>query len=864
MFVLKQYQKNSIAVLKNYLSKARFINVKNAYEEIQKVRFESNNFKKYNSLDGLENVPYICLRLPTGGGKTLLSAYTIELADKYYIDRDYPLALWLVPTDKIKQQTLETLKNTSHPNHSVLNDAFNGNFRVFDIADFRNIRKQDIDNGACVIVSTFASLRVDKTEGRKVYAHDENFEPHFSKIKTLSSMEKDDDTGDVKYSFANLLHWHRPLVIIDEAHNAKSDLSIELLRRINAACVVEYTATPAKNSNVIHSVTAAELKAEEMIKLPMMVTPHQTWEQSVTASIQTRQKLEELANKDSQGYIRPIVLFQAENKGQDVTVEVLRKYLVEYEKISLEEIAVATGTQKELDDIDLFNQDCPIRYVITVQALKEGWDCSFAYVLCSVANTKSSTAIEQLLGRVLRMPYAQKRSEDKLNNAYVHISSKGWLEATNKIKDCLINMGFEAQEAEEVIYATEPLNGLELPKDETFNFTLTSDVDLSNLDMIEQTCISTTKTDDGKTQVQYKGVLGKDTLNKIVDAIKDPLDKKEVEFKGDLQIKRQPQNLSPSQKGEVFNIPQLCLNFGDDETELAESQSCLPDGWSILDYFEPLTKEDFTLNDSTRTYLIDLAGKKVEVSLVGYCEQLSLNGISTNITEKDLCSWLDHRLHARDINQSQLVEYLRQVIYALLQRIDLDIAALIRGKFILTEVIKDKINQARIKAQKQGFQQCLFGDEPIMRVDIAKHYFTFKEDYPVNAFYIGSYKFKKHYYPLIGAMNNEEVECAKVIDMNPLIKYWVRNLERNPTHAFWLPTSTDKFYPDFVAKLYDDRIFVVEYKGQHLITNEDSKEKDQLGEYWAKASGNLFLMASKKDDNGRGVFDQIDGLLKGL
>jgi type III restriction enzyme len=121
----------------------------------------------------------------------------------------------------------------------------------------------------------------------------------------------------LNFSFVNLLNFHKPLVIVDEAHNAKSDLSIEVLNRVNSACIIEYTATPAKNSNVIYSVSAAELKAEEMIKLPIILSEHNSPQSAITAAIQTRKKLEDIASKDKD-YIRPIVLFQAEDKGKEM------------------------------------------------------------------------------------------------------------------------------------------------------------------------------------------------------------------------------------------------------------------------------------------------------------------------------------------------------------------------------------------------------------------------------------------------------------------------------------------------------------------------------------------------------------------
>lgn len=861
MFKLKQYQLNTIEVLKTYLYEARFSDPKSAYDKIQKENYGQGLYKPFNILDGLEISPYVCLRLPTGGGKTLLSAHTIRLASENYLERDYPLTLWLVPTDKIKQQTLETLKDERHPNRQVLNDAFRGQFRVFDIADFRQIRPSDIDNGACIIVSTFASLRVDDTNGRKVYAHDENLEPHFSKITAKDSMEFLGDSNQLKYSLVNLLHWYSPLVIIDEAHNAKSDLSIEILRRVNAACVIEYTATPAKNSNVIHSVSAAELKAEEMLKLPLVVKAAKTWQVAVENSIQTRQKLEELANNSAleNEYIRPIVLFQAEKKDRDITVEVLKKHLIESEKIREEEIAIATGTQKELDNLDLFNRNCQIRYIITVEALKEGWDCSFAYVLCSIANTTSVTAIEQLIGRVLRMPYVKRRRQEELNQAYAHTASTSWLNTVDKLKDCLIKMGFEKQEAEQVVYQ-QPLDDF-CNEEDTVEFSLVGDFDISSLDLVDQSNITMTKNDNGSVQIICQKSLLKDT-ERFINAIKDPEEKKNVAHKLSMNIKHDRDILSPSQRGERFILPQLCLYFGDDEWDIAEPESYLylQDGWNINDYFKPLTKDEFSLSEDGQQYTIDIANQKVQIGFLGKHEQLSLNGIKTNITINDLCSWLDNKLRSHDITQPQLLKYLRVTVSTLLDRDDIDMASLVRGKYILEKVLKDRINQARKEAQNKGFQTCLFDDD-IMQVDLSQHAFEFPLNYPINKYYDGSYKFKKHYYPQIASMNKEEVECAKLLDANDNIEYWVRNIENQPDKSFWLPTDTNRFYPDFIAKLKDGRLLIIEYKGQHLLTNEDSKNKDLIGHRWAKLSCNLFLMVTNKDKNGKGMFEQINELL---
>src|SRR5690606_33822533 len=131
-------------------------------------------------LNGLSGTPYVCLRLPTGGGKTILAAHSIEIARTHWMERDYPPVLWLVPTTTIRKQTFEALKNTRHPYRIALDEAFSGRVRVLDIGDFDQLTPHDLTAKCCVIVGTIQTLRVSNTEGRKVYSHNENLEPHFA------------------------------------------------------------------------------------------------------------------------------------------------------------------------------------------------------------------------------------------------------------------------------------------------------------------------------------------------------------------------------------------------------------------------------------------------------------------------------------------------------------------------------------------------------------------------------------------------------------------------------------------------------------------------------------------------------------
>lgn len=118
---------------------------------------------------------------------------------------------------------------------------------------------------------------------------------------------------------------------------------------------------------------------------------------------------------------------------------------------------------------------------------------------------------------------------------------------------------------------------------------------------------------------------------------------------------------------------------------------------------------------------------------------------------------------------------------------------------------------------------------------------------------------------MVGELDSkgEEFECARLIDTLPQVTHWIRNLATRPQTSFWFPTSTDRFYPDFVAQLQDGRILVIEYKGAHLIDTQDTKEKKNIGELWAaKSNGKgLFLMAEKRNSLGQSLENQITALL---
>src|ERR1039458_4382591 len=332
---LKQFQRNTLDALQRYLEESRIHCVELAFQRCAMP--VDGRVPAYRKIKGLQRTPYVCLRVPTGGGKTILAAYSIKRAADAWLEVDFPLVLWLVPTNTIRSQTLDALTNTAHPYRQALDDAFGGKVAVFDIGKVEQIRPKDLAERVCVVVGTLATLGATEAPARGIYDQNENFEPYFSKLPpNVAGLETHDDgpqKGQIKFSFANVLHLNKPLVIMDEAHNARTKLTFEVLQRVSPACIVEFTATPDADeetgSNVLYRVSASELKAAEMIKLPIMLTEHTTWQQAVQGAVAARQKLADTAKKDGQ-LIRPLVLFQAENRDETVTVDVLGRQLVCY------------------------------------------------------------------------------------------------------------------------------------------------------------------------------------------------------------------------------------------------------------------------------------------------------------------------------------------------------------------------------------------------------------------------------------------------------------------------------------------------------------------------------------------------------
>ncbi|GBR54909.1 type III restriction enzyme res subunit [Neokomagataea thailandica NBRC 106555] len=835
---LKDYQRRALDALRTFLDQAAIRDHVAAYNAACAVGRPGGYAASYQPLAGLPDVPYCCLRLPTGGGKTLLAAHAIGVARDTYLTRRFPVVLWLVTSTTIAEQTLEAFKKMTHPYRQALEATFGGAVRVYSIDERRQLRPQDMADAATVIVATVQSFRVTNVADRDVYRDDEELELHFASLPAGVDVLRHNEgprRGKPIASFANLLKLHRPLVIVDEAHNFATTLSGEVFDRLAPSAVVEFTATPVR-SNVIVSATAAELKAADMIKLPIHLSQHGSWQSALTHAVDNRAWLARIAANDGGG-IRPIALYQAQpaREGAEATVDVVKRHLMDDCRIPEERIAVATGKQRELDGIDLFAPDCLIEHVITVDALKEGWDCSFAYVFCSLTSIRSKGAVEQLLGRVLRMPFAKRRSSEELNRAYAHVSERNFFEAAEGLKDRLTSMGFDERSALEAI--------VEQP--ETFAWReeqpLLSQAEIPVLYLPERPdqktwtdgMVAATRIADdgaGRFAVTLDRTASDTVLRDVAKAVttetSSPLTAVEA------FIAQRAAALSPAEKGAVLTLPRLAIER-DGQIEIIYPETLVDvGGWDlrVVDTSLP----GFALSERPDTFEMDIDGDHIIYGRIDIAPELALDDAS-EWDVATLSRWLDRTTRQYDIAQPIFLEYCRRVVQGVVERIPL--AQLVRGKYALRRAIVARVSQLRREAGARGVQLLMSDIAPVLA--LGSNGFSFgKAGYDPRTPYAGPWRPKKHLFANVGDLKHggEEFLAAMAIDDHPAVKFWVRNVDRT-AWSYSLPTSTDKFYPDFVAELTDGRRLIVEYKGADRTDNADSLEKRNIGARLQEVSG---------------------------
>jgi len=430
----------------------------NAWDEID------SRYRPYSSRrDGLVRpLPCFCLKIPTGGGKTFLAVKTIDLINTVYRKSHTGLVLWIVPTTQIYNQTIRSLRNRDHPYRQHLDIASAGRTLIREKTD--TFSPLDVQENLIVLMLMLPSanrktkevLRMFKDSGgfAEFFPPEDNLEANarlLERIPNLDTFEKQSAFWgkQVKSSLGNTLRLLNPVVILDEGHKAYSKIAQETLESFNPSIIIELSATPPDKSNKLVDITGIELNREEMIKFDLHIfnKANPDWKETLLESHNHLEMLKLKAREyhaNTGKYIRPICLIQVERTGKEqrgkkfIHAEDVREHLINIVGLQPDEVAVKTSEKDELKEVDdiggLMSENCRIRYIITKQALQEGWDCAFAYVLAILTRPGSKTALTQLVGRILRQPFAKKTGIKELDESYVFCYQQEGVELLEEIR----------------------------------------------------------------------------------------------------------------------------------------------------------------------------------------------------------------------------------------------------------------------------------------------------------------------------------------------------------------------------------------------------------------------------------------------
>lgn len=832
---LKKFQRDVIRDLDRYCELLNSTNsVSGAYTAFWAEKNVRAGFDVPFYNNTIENTPHVCFKVPTGGGKTFLACNALKTIFDNLPSKKAKLVIWLVPSEAILTQTLKNLSDPAHPYRQKIEAHFNGRVQVYNkqqVLDGQQFNPTTVNEQLCIVVMSFDSFRIKNKEGRKVYQENGNLQSFSKFIETPETLiDGVDDTALIQ-----VFNQLSPVVIVDESHHTTGELSIEMLKNLNPSFILDLTATPRKNSNIISYVDAAQLKAENMVKLPVIVYNRPSQEEVIADALDLRNKLDELAQAETHGrYIRPIVLFQAQPKIAEnkETFEKLRTRLIDA-GIPKEEIAIKTAEINELKNVDLQSPDCKIKYIITVNALKEGWDCPFAYILATLANKTSTVDVEQILGRVLRLPYTKPNTSKFLNLSYVLTCSNDFHTTITKVIKGLNDAGFSEKEyriAEEKP-VVEPISAGVQAKMDFDNgeedFLQFDDTALQNI--IEERKMASETTLPIDTMLQSAEVSSDAYDNAMKQAEEEPMGDLPLEVRSKVTTYRMDERYKD--EALALRIPQFTVQ-GE------------PSIFTMLDpdHKDLLTKEEladgFTLKDKDATIDFGAALEAVVEVDVQKNERPKYRQMSE--TESEYFKGM-----LQNIPPEGRVRHCKLAIKSILEKLDSvaggdltayidrivdnmngdELAAMEKNVYGYAAKIRAKIERLLDEYRVQRFKHLL----ETGKIECSPSFTLKSEINPGNPFGFLS----KSLYSSEQEVNGFELKVIEKIASLPNVKWWHRNMDR----IEFCINGYLNHYPDFIVMTNSGKVVMIETKGEHLTSNDDSRAKAELGKIWQARAG---------------------------
>lgn len=777
---LKDYQIKVINELKRFYTEAQ--KQKNALEKIDKELRGNFSYvdSTYRSLkldfadrpeNGLnEAYPRFCLKVPTGGGKTLIAIEAIREYQNIFAQKRTGLVVWITHRDTIYKQTIEKLRDKNHIYRQWL-DQCSGN-KTLIIEKGYKLRQQDTEENLVIFMLMLGSANRDTKEDLKIFQdsgayidffpQDNQYDKHKKLLEKIPNLDFIADNlfnrKIVKTSLGNVIRILNPLIIADEFHTMFSDNAKSTIDGLNPSMVLGLSATPKERSqmNVLVEIFGKELEAEDMIKLDMHLHSPSTsgnWQEMIKDIKKKRESLEKESiklNSNKGTYIRPIALIQVERTGKEqrgkdfVHSEDVRDYLIEI-GVSSFEIAVKSSELDEIKEEKLLSKSCEIRYIITKEALKEGWDCSFAYVLGIIPNTRTESSMTQLVGRILRQPYARKTGIKELDESYVYFT-KG------QTQDVLSNIqkGFQQEGLGDLVKNISPESG---------------------------------PTGSKKIKTKIKPEI----------------------------LKKYPESLY---------LPVWVMKVGNSYRQFSydiDIRSKIQ--WQDFDYVKWIQKDVLpVLNKKNITYEIVINLEKSELRKLS---EEDIDILETSYLARRITDVVENGFLAFDL-ANNFVKILEKVKDK--KRLGAN------SGFIIQEIVK-KLSEEKTRQEQELFNllikekklRLIVSSDKSIGYSIPRENEIYPEGYEMfnNNLFEKSDKL---------SMNTLELKVANLIDKNENVVWWVRNVAENKSWYSVKGWKKGKIRPDFIVAKKDKKdslelVYVIESKGEHLIDNPDTKYK---------------------------------------
>jgi len=845
---LKNYQQEVLNDLEQYLAKAyqpqkRLDESYREYWAEKGVSLTSNDeyLHPYNNM--IKGVPRVTAKVPTAGGKTFIACNALKrIFDRMPIDKP-KVVVWFVPSDTILEQTYRNLSSAQHYYRQQLDAHFNASVRVVNKETAlmgQGISLTELRQQLTIFVLGVDSfVEAVRGENKLPKAYRENGNLTFAETlptEKAVNIPKAESTSLITY-IAKL----NPVVIIDESHNFGSDLRVDLLQNINPSFIYELTATPKRTSNIISFVDAMKLKKENMVKLPVIVYNHKSTNDVISSAIALRDNLEWLADeqeKTSGRYVRPIVLFQAQsNTGEDsINFEKIKAQLVKA-GISEEEIKIKTANKNEIKNVDLQSRQCPVRYIITVNALKEGWDCPFAYILASLANKSSRIDVEQVLGRILRQPGTKNFEPMYLNMSYVFTCSSQFQETIKAILKSLQDAGFSGRDyLKSQDYAEPKLSAQQSEMDFFKPLEPSGDVKPEVPDDTPEIDV-----DEIQSQLHSGGSQVDDMMKKAEQAEQEytaqteRLSAENDYLPNEVQDKMNDKTYGMRSKyaddAKALRLPKfvievkMSLFFKEEKTVKILDQADLMRGFKLTAedkkiVFETSQSESqmITLDERNKDEWVPMAAETPAVIKNDFFEwfsQLDTSGKVKHLTTKiaDGLARLDN------IDQGQIMQYVQAVLE---EKGNEELTVLAQDYWGTVEAFENKIKALAWAYSQEKFRDLMdTGEVTLQEAWSLPEKITLPTKSP---------HLSKMLYTEEDFLNNFEYDFIKTVASLPNVVWWHKNLSRQPGFCMngFIP-----HYPDFIVKLESGKVLLIETKGDHLA-NPASAAKVKQGDYFER------------------------------